>query len=381
MGDKSSQIIGARNPFALAELVERKKINWAGQSYDKSISKLENNFGMSAERIFNSKGDSPVYSQKSPVIDTVLSIGADTGEGTSVANPFWAPYGQYIKDPGTDYADPVQSGLLINCSLIASLASCAMAASVGHKAAFISQYQSKDLIDPYYFNFYDYIKGMHNIKCPCALPQYPQGSLIYGSSSTALEAWPGIIEKAYYQSRSYCLDGAVPEKPDYLRFNDEAINPTKNPAAVLYQLTGADTTNTKMVAGGAGYNADQIFNTLLGISSGVAPNQKMLYPTVAWTYAVPPDGDVWADGTIAAKHAYSILGITGVYNARTRTWTSKYIVLRNPWGPVKKDPALPAENLFTGTWNGLDLKLQDGIFALRHDLFTKYFQGFAWAAI
>jgi len=367
-------VVGARNPYALAELIEGRKINWKNQSYDKTISKLENTLGMPATRIFDSQGDSPLYSAKS----SDISIGASDGTGTAaVTNAVWLPYGRYITDPGTEAGDPVQSGLLVNCSLIASVASCA---STG-KGAIITQYQSRDLLDKYAFNFYDYNKKIPVINCSSALPQYPQGSLIFGSSSTAGEAWPGIIEKAYYQSREYCLTGAVPEKPDYLKFNTEAINPTKDPSTVLYQITGANTANTKKVAGQADYKPDQIFSTLYSMSTGVAPNSKMIYPTIAWTYAVPPDGSVWADGTIAAKHAYSVLGLTGTFNARTRSWLTKYIVLRNPWGPVKRDPALPADNLFTGAWCGINLALPDAIFALRYDLFTRYFQGFAWAVI
>jgi hypothetical protein len=63
--------------------------------------------------------------------------------------------------------------------------------------------------------------------------------------------------------------------------------------------------------------------------------------------------------------------------------------MRNPWGqkgagqgsgPGLGDPVgLPAGALATGTWNQVQLEdPNDAIFALKSDVFQKYFKGFGW---
>ncbi len=79
--------------------------------------------------------------------------------------------------------------------------------------------------------------------------------------------------------------------------------------------------------------------------------------------------------TINARHTYSLLGVTGTWEP---TWTSKFIVLRNPYGKSKGDPVMPAGISIHGSGVVLILADIDGIFALQIDQFVKYFEGYAW---
>lgn len=378
-GKVVSQKVGVRNPYALAELVQGKKINWKRKSYDKSMAALENAFDMPAERLFSPKprDKSPLYGTNLPNIipeQVIPQPGSMMLCSCSITGAVWQNYGKYIIAAGMEGKDPAQSGLLKNCSLVAALASCGWT----RKGAWFKSVTTDDVLQSsYFFTLYDYNVTIPQFSVPPALLQYPVGTLIYTKSTTSGESWPGVVEKAYYKSREYVSSRTWTDQPDAEKFNDEAINPTGNPAAVLYHLLGR--TVTSATYGSAGYTGDTIFGTLNNISTGRNPNRKILYPAVAWAKATAEAS--WVPNTIVPKHTYSILGVAGSghLSGTTWIWDTKYIVLRDPF-TVTRDPAFGSgDMLTTGTWNAIDFSSADGIFALRADLFPRYFQGYAYA--
>ncbi|KQC04893.1 MAG: hypothetical protein APR53_02560 [Methanoculleus sp. SDB] len=53
--------IGARNPFALAELVENRRIEWKELEPGERRRILEKNCGCSYDRLFSPESESPVF--------------------------------------------------------------------------------------------------------------------------------------------------------------------------------------------------------------------------------------------------------------------------------------------------------------------------------
>jgi hypothetical protein len=149
------------------------------------------------------------------------------------------------------------------------------------------------------------------------------------------------------------------------------IYKTQSPVTVLKQLTG----KTPFQQNCLNANPDTVFSnidTLCADYNRNITNRLIKYPAVAWTN---DSGSQYADTTIALQHSYSLLGVTGT-KAGT-TWTSKYIVLRNPYGKGKGDPVMPGY-LYTGSWYTINVSENDGLFALKADQFVKYFTGYAW---
>lgn len=58
---------GARNPYALAELVSGKKIDWAAMSSLEVRQTLEKALGTPYENLFSPEHDSPLYSDTGKV--------------------------------------------------------------------------------------------------------------------------------------------------------------------------------------------------------------------------------------------------------------------------------------------------------------------------
>jgi hypothetical protein len=179
--------------------------------------------------------------------------------------------------------------------------------------------------------------------------------------------WPAIYEKAYAKWRT----NDPGDQPDY----DPIAG--GDPVGACATLTGL----SPFYYWTEGMSVDDIWSR----ASENCVRKKTVSPMTAWTY---PSGDASPDhvdydtATLAANHAYSILG------CELTTSGEKYIVLRNPWGtfeatlnvlggewvawdaPYKKGP---------GWWRPIDLAAPDGIFALRVDTFKQYYQGFGVA--
>ena len=204
------------------------------------------------------------------------------------------------------------------------------------------------------------------------------GKLMHAKSDTATEIWPALYEKAYYQwLDNLGLDNAS-ARPDYCRHTE-----FQSPVTVLFQLTGKEV-KQKSCPSSASNPLDSIVfpdinDNLCTNYNLVVTNRTLKTPAVAWTYdpAVSnPNGAVYSETTIRGHHTYSLLGVTGTKSGSS--WTSKYVVLRNPYGKGKGDPVMSAGDLYNGSWCGINLGGVDGIFALQIDKFVKYFEGYAW---
>jgi len=274
--------------------------------------------------------------------------------------PTWNYYssGGTLGTFGTpEVKDPVQGRFLQNCSLIAAFASLAW------KGKIVTQPPGPQIT--YSFQFY-----------PAAAPQKTDGmlpldsyaNLMHAKSDTLTEIWPALYEKAYYQwLENLGLDNAS-GRPSYCSHIG-----WQNPGTVLSQLTGmATSSKTGLVAETAFSDIDAFCVNLV-----TNTNRAIKSPAVAWTYDT---GSQYSDTTIIAKHTYSLLGVAGRKNAQGN-WTERYVVLRNPYGKERGDPTgLPAGSLYTGAlWcKNINLGDNDGLFALKYDLFAQYFAGYAW---
>jgi hypothetical protein len=230
------------------------------------------------------------------------------------------------------------------------------------------------------------------------------------------ELWPAMIEKAYAKQR---LKSDTP--------NICSI-PKGDPQYALIVLKGnlnAQRFWNKTASGAvptwekenplASYDSEGIWNALKTACSHPYKDngfQKTKWPTVAFTYdsgdplktgihgipnAAPSgSGVVYDSDLLVACHSYSLLGTYQKYVAQPNP-NPKYVVLRNPWGLVSSVTRLNADASkltkddlpkFAGLINSPNLalwqpatdagKLQDGIFALEHTKFCKYFRGFSW---
>jgi hypothetical protein len=256
--------------------------------------------------------------------------------------------------------DPVQGQYLQNCSLIAAFASLAWRGIIPAQPAGPQTTYSFKFYNP---NKTQQVDGM--------TPLDGTGKLLHAKSDTVNEIWPALYEKAYYM----WLDNisAPSGRPDYCKYTA-----WQSPVTVLNQLTGKNALQKDCQRDFT--NSDAVFSfvdTLCANCTPAATNRKLNYPAVAWTFdpAVRnPYNVTFSAAKIAAKHCYSLLGVTGTKSGAT--WTSKYIVLRNPYGSGRGDPT--GVTLFNGTWCNFNLATSDGLFALAVDEFVKYFEGFTW---
>ncbi len=270
-----------------------------------------------------------------------------------------------------DVKDPLQGNYLPNCSLIAVLASLAWKKTI---PALQNHTITKELTEPYTFTFYTAANTPVTQKTSGKLPLDANRKLLHAKSDTsATEIWPALWEKAYYQWLS------KKDPPDYCLYQQ-----WQNPETVLLHLTGKNPLKTKSNGISclvAGTTFSQIYSLCESYARSTI-NYIIKMPAVAWTFdpAVTNPAKVqFSPTTIAARHTYSLLGVV-----KTGTEvTQQYIVLRNPYGTTKRDPASGSVSLYNpgGLWCSQNIYLSDtsdGIFAIRADDFVKYFEGYAW---
>ncbi len=262
-----------------------------------------------------------------------------------------------------DVKDPVQGIYLENCSLIAGLASLAWKGKIGVQPG-----------PAYAFKFYRKDPNNNTIEetqnTDEILPLNAMGKLMHAKSDTPTEIWPALYEKAFYQWLDKLGLTNVSARPDYCQHTE-----WQSPVTVLFQLTGKEVRQKSCP------DWDTVFNDIDGFCTNCGrstTNRAINYAAVAWTYdpnANIPTGAVYSDTTIIGKHSYSLLGVVKLGTA----FEQKFVVLRNPYGIGKGDPKM--DGLYTGAlWcNNINFGDADGIFALRIDLFVKYFAGYAWA--
>jgi Calpain family cysteine protease len=251
-----------------------------------------------------------------------------------------------------DFRDPVQGVVLKNCSLIAAFASLALKQKLSAQQL------------PYQFTFYDV-----NSSVPTTIVTNNDLPTAGYATSDTPKIWPAVYEKAYYQWLENPLK--PPSHPHYCNYIG-----WQNPVTVLKQLTGKNPFQQNCLNA----NQDTVFSLIDSLCADYRSitNRIIKYPAVAWTN---DSGTQYADNTITAQHSYSLLGVTGTKTAppppTPPAWITKYVVLRNPYGKGKGDPAIPGY-LFTGTWYNINLGEKDGVFAISADQFVKYFTGYAW---
>jgi hypothetical protein len=203
---------------------------------------------------------------------------------------------------------------------------------------------------------------------------------LQAKSDDPTEFWPSLYEKAYYQWLENLGLTNTSARPKYCSHTAEL----QDPSTVLFQLTGKAVSPkpaTPLVALTAFNNIDAFCVNLV-----TSTNRAIKSEALAWTYdpaVFNPNAAQYADTKIIAKHTYSLLGVAGTKDA-AGNWTGRYVVLRNPYGKIRGDPiGLPAGSLYTAAlWcKNINLSTNDGIFALRYDLFAHYFAGYAWVLL
>jgi len=277
--------------------------------------------------------------------------------------PSWSIRGAFGTTPLVK--DPVQGPVLKNCSLIAAFASLAWKARIGVQTG-----------SPYTFKFYRTDQNNNVIgdsqKADGILPADSTGKLMHARSDDPSKYWPALYEKAYYMWLDKVGLDKSDGRPNYCNYTQG-----QNAITVLFQLTGYKVEN--IIKKTSLTDANTVFKDIDLWCTGFArssTNRIINTPAVAWTRDT---GTQYSDTTIIKEHTYSVLGVTGKKDA-TGQWTEKYIVLRNPFGSIGKDPGL---SLYTpsATWCSTYINLadlNDGIFAISAADFFTYFVGFAW---
>ncbi|MFY9799669.1 MAG: C2 family cysteine protease [Methanoregula sp.] len=267
------------------------------------------------------------------------------------SQPNWKPSSIGFGTPNV--RDPAQGLVLKNCSLISGIASMAWKNMIGVQSF------------PFRFTFYD-VNSLTGIliNSDNYLP-YNNGNLMHAISDDPSKIWPVLYEKAYYQF----LDNlpSLTGRPNYCNYTG-----WQSPVTVLTQLLGKRPVQKNCLNA----NSDTVFSDIDNWCQNWdrnVTNRTIRTPAVAWTNS---SGGQYSDTTIAVQHTYSLLGVTGTKSGAN--WTSKYMVLRNPYGKRKGDPATGTGTLFTGAWCGFNLSENDGLFALKASEFVKYFSGYAW---
>jgi hypothetical protein len=355
--------IGARNPFVCAEHKLGEKIKWNEMRPGQKRKKLEDAFdGMSYDQLFDSRNESPLF------------VG-DTRPCTPYPVSRWGPIPEGTF--GTrEYNDPVQ-GNLPDCYLIAPLSSLAFLNMIPLKQPLLPP----EPPNTYEFKFYNPPAGAPiptaPVKITYNLPLDATGSYRYSKSFTAREIWVAMYEKAFASWK-----GSKTDTPDY------SLICTGDPMLALMSISGWKYSTTSKYST-LNMTGIQIYDTI-NLQCKNSLYNAIVYrtaakPMVAYTYdpriESPPPGVTYTDATIVANHAYSVLGVHTI-------GAEKYIVMRNPWGqkgtgPGLGDPdpsSLPSGALASGAWYRVaELSdPNDAVFALKSDVFKKYFKGFGW---
>lgn len=367
---KVPENIGVINPFALAEVKMKRRINWKRIASPRSL--LEKTLQVPYDKLFDPKYESPLYSglqldrknlrmERATIVKTAKEISAHLKAINVEAAPTWIDPGDFFEE-GTEMTDPVQ-GALADCYFIAALSAVAWARpyviAQRTRATGVNQQQFVDTIEFY--------KDTHRemVDVTELLPlQSPANSYIYARSSETGEIWPAIYEKAYAK---WCTSD-TDDQPDYdpIAYGD--------PVGALSQLTGLTPYYQ--------WNADLSDHDIWQRIRANSISRKTYNPMVAWTHSSAPSPEIdYNNAQLVANHAYSILGWGYVKN-------QEYIILRNPWGSYEATLNAPDITWIAwdqpyygsgrGFWRPIQMATSDGIFGLRSDTFKSYFAGFGW---
>lgn len=368
---KAPQNVGVINPYALAEVMMKKRVNWKRIADPRAL--LEKTLGLPYEKMFDPKNDSPLYAGLVFHRETQSMARAEVKATASPAHraavevgaaPVWADPGDFFEE-ASEMTDPVQ-GALGDCYFIAALSSVAWARTYviaqRSRATGTGQQQCVDMIEL----FKQGVAQPDRIEVSELLPLNSPGNIfIYARSCEAGEIWPAVYEKAYAKWRT----NDAGDKPNY------APIAGGDPVGACFQLTGL----TPNYLWNSGLTPDAIWQKVRENSVSM----KTFNPMVAWTY---PSGDASPDKVnydnahLVANHAYSIFGWQYANN-------KKYLILRNPWGTweANLNPEIASWVAWDapyyggkGWWRPISMATNDGIFALEASAFKKYFAGFGF---
>ncbi|MCX6842075.1 MAG: C2 family cysteine protease [candidate division WOR-3 bacterium] len=368
---KIPENIGIANPYALTEVLLKKRVNWKQVTNPQKL--VEKTLGMSYDKLFDARNDSPLFAGLKYNAETSTMVRAEVPKTASAA--FRAAIdvgGVAANDPGdffedrTELTDPVQ-GALGDCYFIAALSSVAWARpyAIAQKTRATGDPDNSDKLFVDMIEFYKTPPGTwQKVEVDEKILMNQVGSsfnYIYARSVDPGEIWPAAYEKAYVAFRT----GVNP--PTQAAYGSIAGG---DPVAAMRQLIGL----TPYYYGNPSMTAAQIWSTILGNSISL----KTINPMVAWTYPSSPAGINYTTAHIVGNHAYSLLGyqVSG---------GQQYVILRNPWGTYEA-----TLNVFNGLWVAWDTPYpggpgfwrtvntatSDGIFALRLDTFKLAYAGF-----
>jgi len=386
-----SNTIGARNPYAVAELKLGKKINWKTKSPADKVKLMEKAFGRPYHELFDPKFNSPLFPKKKPQNSSTTSSSLLTGEGSCEScNAVWKadPNYAFFKPDAASKSvnDPVQGSHLANCYYIAALTSV-----VWVTPDLIKKTRGTAAGEDSFSHYSVPANPAEKISLNEELPWVQTDQLCYSRSNKSNETWPSLYEKAYaaWIGKKHGLINL--NRPDY------TIICQGDPFSSLEHITGKS--SAKTVWKTTDFTTGKAIFEKIQSNNVDATALKTKFPAVACTYPsstlapVPAINDTYYtvqynSEQLVASHSYSLLGIhseNGKY----------YIVLRNPYGisdPVSIiEPFLDKNGnksrydpLFaTGDWGplkniGKQLKDPDGIFALDADVFRTHFYKFGW---
>lgn len=389
----SESKVGLANPYALAELAVGRRVRWTsvtdheafvekvlGASIDELCAPVAGNLlvsgaadvqetlpsvreartekGSTLRSLAEGGPTAAILSRLSAPVQTRIISALAGGEskedkpGYTPAGADWADPGDFFEE-GTEFFDPVQGGLG-DCYLIAALS------AVAWSRPYVTVHRER-AIGPGQQEFVDridfYSGGLKSIEVSERVPLVTgTHAWIYARSSEASEIWPAVYEKAYAKWKT----------------NDPTDEPNYGPIAGGWPVQA--TTELTDLAGVtktcSALSSDEIWNSV----RSNCLTYRTINPMTAWTFCQTPTPVDYTGTGIVAYHAYTILGWAYVNS-------SKYIVIRNPWGDNG-----PVVNGLTGNWFAYEQSFwrkvplnSGGVFAIPVDTFKKYYWQFGWA--
>lgn len=392
--------VGVVNPYAVAEIIAQKKINWEQVAEPQKM--LSEILGVSEEKIFDLRNPilrpgveltadnairelseaqaadrvntflkaQPAITPKSVVTprlriaplqkntalsETIISSAirvSSAGTPWMPADRDWIDMGDYFEDLA-ELNDPVQ-GALGDCYFIAAMSSVAWArpyaiVNMVRPSAWGNEEQPIHKV-----NFYkDGTGAAQAVEVTELVPvTKPSHNWVYARSLDAGETWPAVMEKAYAKWRTS-------NSTDYPNYPTIAGG---DPVMACAQIISGQRT----YVGHSGKSGDDLWSLVRSHSL----SKRTVNPMVAWTYNSPPAGTNYTSAKVVANHAYSILGWEYINN-------EKYIVLRNPWGTHHA-----VLDTLSGNWSAYQISFwagiplnTNGVFAMKASTFQKYFAG------
>ncbi|OPY36934.1 MAG: hypothetical protein A4E35_01774 [Methanoregula sp. PtaU1.Bin051] len=292
---KIRQDVGARNPYAMIENLERKQIDWKKKSRGEIRHLFSKHFDMKFEEVFGS-ADSPIFRK--------VGEGAALSVCTDAANGYY-PYPGWVymsgASPGID--DSVQ-GCTPDCYYLASVCSLAWVNPSAIKRLTLNF----PLTIPFYI-------PPHTVDNPgdqfLEDPQTVDSADLYlrkeddvytfvhaRSTTPSNEIWPAIYEKAYAKFLGIPLVDGNADHPDISQIGQGSA------FTVLQNLTKTRLVLDEQSSLTSSYNdGDAVYTKIQ--SSLCLGQKKAQRPAVSFTRQ-----DLECDeDKLVANHAYSVLGV------------------------------------------------------------------------